>query len=157
MVLTLTFDAREERTACAADVKGACVEVHFDEFLMVKLEDDQVEIIVDVSKDHIRYVTCESLVLNKVLFGGEKSALLWCESFSTTLLDMGFKLNPHDLRVVNTVIDGKQCTIVWNVGDSKTSHEDKYAFQTTSCELEKSLEKRRLLVMAPTMIFSEWN
>jgi len=35
---------------------------------------------------------------------------------------MGFKLNPYDLCVANSQIEGKQCTIAWYVGDNKISH-----------------------------------
>jgi len=35
---------------------------------------------------------------------------------------MGFELNPYDPCVVNYMIDGKQCTIVWYVDDNKISH-----------------------------------
>jgi len=37
---------------------------------------------------------------------------------------MGFKLNPYDLCVANSKIDGKQCTIAWYVNDNKISHVD---------------------------------
>ena len=40
---------------------------------------------------------------------------------------MGFLLNPYDACVANKVIDGKQCTIVWHVDDTKISHEDSKA------------------------------
>jgi len=51
------------------------------------------------------------LVLNKVLWGCVQLALLWYKLFSTTLMDMGFKLNSYDLCVANTVIEDKQYTI----------------------------------------------
>jgi hypothetical protein len=39
---------------------------------------------------------------------------------------MGFYLNPYDACVANKTINGKQCTIVWYVDDTKISHmEDK--------------------------------
>ena len=36
--------------------------------------------------------------------------------------DWGYKLNPYDLCVANTVIKGQQCTIVWHLDDLKISH-----------------------------------
>jgi len=51
-----------------------------------------------------------------------KSALLWYELFTETLIDMGFELNPYDPCVANCMIDGKQCTIAWYVDDNKISH-----------------------------------
>jgi len=37
---------------------------------------------------------------------------------------MGFRLNPYNLCVANSEIDGKQCTIAWYVDDNKISHVD---------------------------------
>jgi hypothetical protein len=67
------------------------------------------------------------LELLKALHGCVQSALLWYELFSSTLQGMGFELNPYDACVANKVIDGKQCTIVWHVDDTKISHEDNKA------------------------------
>ena len=39
-------------------------------------------------------------------------------------MGMDFTLNDYDLYVANKVINGKQFTIVWYVGDNKISHED---------------------------------
>ena len=60
--------------------------------------------------------------LDKALYGCVQSALLWYELYATTLQDMGFKLNPHDLCVANAEIEGSQCTICWYVDDNKISH-----------------------------------
>ena len=35
---------------------------------------------------------------------------------------MDFKLNPCDLYVVNKIINGKQCMIIWYVDDNKVSY-----------------------------------
>ena len=60
--------------------------------------------------------------LDRALYGCVKSSILWYELYSTTLTDMGFKLNPYDLCVANSDIDGKQCTICWYVDDNKIRH-----------------------------------
>ena len=62
--------------------------------------------------------------LMKALYGCVQSALLWYKMFSTTLTNMGFKLNPYDLCMANTTIDGKQCTVLWYVDDNLISHVD---------------------------------
>ena len=36
---------------------------------------------------------------------------------------MGFELNPYDRCVANKMVNGKQCTIVWNVDDLKVLHD----------------------------------
>ena len=37
---------------------------------------------------------------------------------------LGFELNPYDPCKANKMFDGKQCTIVWYVDDTKISHQD---------------------------------
>ena len=37
---------------------------------------------------------------------------------------MGYQRNEYDWCVMNKIIDNKQCTILWNVNDLKTSHID---------------------------------
>ncbi len=58
------------------------------------------------------------------IYGCVQSALLWYQLFYSRLEDMGFKLNQYNPCVVNKEINGKQCTIVWYVDDTKISHVD---------------------------------
>jgi hypothetical protein len=51
---------------------------------------------------------------------------------------MGFVLNPYDVCVANKLVDGKQCTIVWYVDDTKISH---VSDSVVSAVIE-SIEKR---------------
>ena len=37
---------------------------------------------------------------------------------------MGFTINTYDWCIVNNIINGSQCTIVWHVHDLKLSHKD---------------------------------
>ena len=39
-----------------------------------------------------------------------QSVLLWYKTFKTKLQKKGFQLNTYDLYIVNTCINGKQCT-----------------------------------------------
>ena len=83
-----------------------------------------------MNPQHQKFVVVENGVktlyvrLIKAIYGCVKSALLWYDLFSTTLKDMGFKLNPYDPCIANCVIEGKQCTIAWYVDDNKISHVD---------------------------------
>ena len=84
----------------------------------------------DVSPGYKKFVCYEGgkkvlyLKLLKALYGCVQSALLWYELFSSTLEGMGFKINPYDTCVANKDINGKQCTILWYVDDTKISHVD---------------------------------
>jgi hypothetical protein len=81
-----------------------------------------------VNKNYLSYVVTEQgkpvlfLQLKKALYGCVKSALLWYELFTNTLMDLCFTLNPYDGCVANKIIEGTQCTIVWYFDDNKTSH-----------------------------------
>ena len=58
--------------------------------------------------------------------------------FLTTLEGMGFVLNPYDACVANKLVNGKQCTIVWYVDDTKISH----ASEKTVSTIIELIEKR---------------
>lgn len=61
--------------------------------------------------------------LDKALYGCVQSMLLWYELLTSILESMGSILNPYDSCVSNNVvIDGKHCTICWNVNDNQISH-----------------------------------
>ena len=79
--------------------------------------------------------------LDKALYGCVQSALLWYEMYSTTLQDMGFKINPYDQCVANTNIDGSQCTIVWYVDDNKISHKNRKVVDDVIKRLESKFGK----------------
>ena len=59
------------------------------------------------------------------IYGCIESSLLWYNLFSSTLVKMGFEINPYDKFVANKMIMGKQCTITWYVDDNKILHENK--------------------------------
>ena len=63
-------------------------------------------------------------MLNKALHGCVQSALLWHKLFSTTLVLLGFELNPYGFCAANADIDGSQCATCWHVEDNKISHAD---------------------------------
>jgi hypothetical protein len=54
---------------------------------------------------------------------------------------MGFKLNPYNSCVANCMIDGKQCTMVWYVDDTKISHIDPNVVTTIIQKLEERFDK----------------
>jgi len=60
--------------------------------------------------------------LKKALYGTLQVALLFWRLLSETLQEWGFTLNLYDKCVANRNIEGKQCTIIWHVGNLKISH-----------------------------------
>jgi hypothetical protein len=133
LLLSILIDAKERRDVATAHVSGAYLRADMKDFTLLKMEGESVGIMCDVCSDYEKFVCYENgkkvlyLELLKALYGCVQSALLWYELFSSTLQGMGFELNPYNARVTNKVIDGKQCTIVWHVDDTKISHEDSKA------------------------------
>ena len=144
LMLSLMIDALEQRDVATADVAGAYLHAEMDEFVLIKLTGDAVNIMCKANKKYEAYVTLEGghrvlyLQLMKALYGCVRSALLWYELFSTTLQGMGFELNPYDLCVANKNVRGKQCTIAWYVDDTKISHAD----STVVTEVIEKIEER---------------
>jgi hypothetical protein len=130
LTLSIMIDACEQRDVATADVAGAYLQADFEDYTLLKLEGESVDIMCKVCGDYKVFVTREHgkkvlyLRLLKALYGCVMSALLWYELFTGTLKGMGFELNPYDTCVANKVIGGKQCTIAWYVDDNKISNVD---------------------------------
>jgi hypothetical protein len=104
--------------------------VDIDELIHVRLEGPMAELLTRVDPDKYRtYMSEENrkqvlyVELQKTLYGTLQAALLFWENLTKFLTEgLGFTVNPYDSCVVNKMIDGKQCTIIWHVDDLKLSH-----------------------------------
>ena len=56
------------------------------------------------------------------IYGTLEASLLFWGELSKSLEEMGYQRNEYDWCVMNSIIDKKQCTIIWNVDDLNTSH-----------------------------------
>ena len=141
ILTTLVIDAYEGRDVAVADVPGAYLHAEFpqDKKVVLKLTGVFVNIMCSVNSKYTEHVIYEVnrrgkrvkqlyVRVLRALYGCIESALLWYELYSSTLQDMGFKLNPYDKYVANKIIDGKQCTVVFNVDDNKVSQADPTVF-----------------------------
>ena len=128
--ITSIKDAFEGRDVAITDVKGAYLNAKMKDVVIMRITGREVDLFVELDPSLAEFVTYENGVkvlyvqLDKALYGCVQSALLWYELYSSTLIDMGFEINPYDMCVANSMIDGKQCTIVWYVDDNKISHVD---------------------------------
>jgi hypothetical protein len=118
-----------------------------EDFTLLKMEGEPVNIMCGVCKEYKAFVRYKNgkkvlyLELLKALYGCVKLALLWYDLFSGTLEGMGFTLNPYDVCVANLTFDGKQCTIVWYVDDTKISHVDATVVTHVIGKIEKRFGK----------------
>ncbi len=128
--LSSIIDAYEKRDVAITDVKGAYLNADMKDVVIMRITGREVDLFVELDPSLAEFVTYENGIkvlyvqLDKALYGCVQSALLWYELYSSTLIDMGFELNPYDMCVANSIVDGKQCTIVWYVDDNKISHVD---------------------------------
>ena len=130
VLLTAMIDAVEDRHVAVADITGAYLNADMDDFVLIRLLGDDVDMMCNTNPTYEQFVTNENgrktlfRQLRKALYGCVKSALLWYRLFRDTLQDLGFVLNPYNPCVANAQIKGSQCTIVWYVDDNKISHKD---------------------------------
>ena len=131
VLLTALVDAVEDRHVVVADITGAYLNVDMDDFMLIRLSGDDINMMCTANPTYEKFVTTNNsrrtlfLQLKKALYGCVKSALLWYCLFRDTMEDLGFTLNPYDPCVANANIKGSQCTIVWYVDDNKISHKDR--------------------------------
>ena len=90
---------------------------------------------------HVIYV-----ILLKALYINLTAALLFWENLSNTLQEWGFKINPYDWCVANKMINGKQCTIGWQVDNIKISHVDSEVVDDILNKLDKRYGKESPMV-----------
>ena len=80
-------------------------------------------------RQHARYDNTKGeailyVKMSKALYGMLKSALWFYKKLKKDLEAYWFLINPYDLCVANSMINGKQMTVTWHVDDLKVSHED---------------------------------
>jgi hypothetical protein len=130
LMMSILIDAKERRDVATSDVVGAYLHAEMEDFTLLKMEGESVDIMCDVSPEYKKCLCYKNgkkvlyLILLKALYGCVQLALLWYGLFSGTLKGMSFKLNPCDTCVANKMTDEKQCTIAWYVDDTKILHVD---------------------------------
>jgi hypothetical protein len=80
--------------------------------------------------------------LQKALYGTLWASLLFWKELSTFLVStLGFEFNPYDKCVVNKVIDGRQCTIIWHVDDLMLTYVSQEVLDHIVSDLSKKFGK----------------
>ena len=107
------------------------MQADIDEVVHVRLEGPLAELLAKVDPTlYTEYLVTERgksvmyVQLQKALYGTVTAALLFWKDLTGHLSAEGFKANPYDSCVMNKMVDGKQCTVLWHVDDLKISHAD---------------------------------
>jgi len=131
VMLSCVIDAMEKRDVATVDIPGAFMQADMDDTVHMKLEGKMAELLVRIDpmlyRKHVQLERGKQVLyveLKKALYGTLKAALLFWKRLSTQLVEWGFISNPYDPCVVNKIINGSQCTILWHVDDLKISHVD---------------------------------
>ena len=109
-LLTSIIDAIEQRDKAVTDIKGAYLNAKMRGEVLMKIKGIEVDLFCEIDPSLDLFVTYEKGIkvlyvqLDRSLYGCVQSALLWYELYSTTLKDIGFKLNPYDLYVANAIV-----------------------------------------------------
>jgi hypothetical protein len=126
----MVINAQERRQVMMIDIPGTFMHVDINKLIHVRLEGPMTELLTCVDPDKYRtYMSEENgkqvlyVELQKALYGTLQASLLFWENLMEFLTeDLGFEVNPYDSCVVNKIINGKQCTILWHVDNLKLSH-----------------------------------
>jgi hypothetical protein len=131
VMLSCVIDALERRDVAILDIPGAFMQAVMDELVHMRLDGKMAELLIRIDPElYQKYVVYENgkpvlyVVLKKALYKTLRAALLFWRRLSSQLVKWGFEANPYDSCVVNKMINGKQCTILWHVDDLKISHVD---------------------------------
>jgi hypothetical protein len=130
-MLSCIIDAKEGRDVATADIPGAFMQTDLDKTVHMRLDGAMAELLLRIDpKLYWKYLTQVGkkkvmyVELNKALYGTLDASLLFWKKLSKTLEDWGYERNPYDWCVMNKMINGKQCTVLWHVDDLKMSHVD---------------------------------
>ena len=154
VMLSCVQDANERRDVATVDIPGAFMHADMDDIVHIKLVGKMAELLVLTDpKLYRKYIKIEGgkpvlyAKLRKALYGTLKAALLFWKLLSKTLKKWGFTANPYDPCVVNKLINGSQCTILWHVDDLKISHKDPSAVTAVIGQLNDEFGKKAPLTV----------
>ena len=156
LILSCMIDAKEERDTATADIPGAFLQtddlsgethLRLDEVmteLLAKIDPDLYNKYIQTDSKGKKFMYAECL---KAIYGTLNAALLFWLKLSKDLETWGFVMNPYDWCVMNKVIDGKQCTVLWHVDDIKVSHKDENVVSSVLKQINEEYGKEAPLTV----------
>ena len=135
--MNLLVDAKEGRDVAVVGIPGAYLHASFppEKKVILKLNSVSMDImclVILAFEEHVMYEKNRNgrdtkvlyIRVLRALYGCLESTLLWYNLYSSTLVDLGFEINPYDCCIEKKMINGNQCTIIFYVDDNKISHKD---------------------------------
>jgi hypothetical protein len=129
LFLSCAINANEHRKVVTCDIPRAFMQADIDKVLHVHLEGPLIQLLTKVDPNlYTKFLSKEDgkdmmyVRLAKAIYGTLQVALLFWKDLTGYLMEQGFVFNPNDNCVKNKIIDGTQCTILWQMDDLKISH-----------------------------------
>jgi hypothetical protein len=129
------IDAQEERDVAVANIPNTFSQNvvsgdNAEHRVIVRIQGPLVGVLVSITPDvYGPFVTTnrsgqQVLIIEclNAVYGMMVAALLYYKKFAKILFKEGFKFNPYDGCVANTIVDGKQVTICFHANECKISH-----------------------------------
>ena len=132
-MLSCMIDAKEERDVATADVPGEFLQTDdISAESRIRLDGIMAELLAKINPELYQKLIFKDEKGRKVLYGEclqaicgtLNAALLFWLNMSNDQKKRGFTMNQYDSCVINNMIDGKQCTILWHMDDIKVPHVD---------------------------------
>jgi hypothetical protein len=155
LFLTSAVNAKEGCKVMTIDIPGAFMHANIDKLIHVRLEGPMTELLTRVDpQKYCTYVIEERgktvlyVKLKKALYRTLQAAmLLWVNLMRFLTLKLDFSINPYNRCVVNKMIDGEQCTIIWHVDDLKLSHIKQEVLDNIASKLNAEYGKEAVLTV----------
>ena len=131
MLLTSVIEAEEGRDVMTCDIPNAFIQTKVKETddegnrTIMKIRGVLVDILCEMDPTYKEFLIMEGkhkvlyVHVTKAIYGLLKSAMLFYKKLVADLIKYGFKINPYDPCVANTMAHGKQLTVSWHVNDVK--------------------------------------
>ena len=149
-MISCVVGAKEHSHVATCDIDGFFLRMLMNKRTHVILTGKMVDLMVEENPTRYKdYMTFDKngqqalcLEVKKALYGCMESARILWEVITRCLVEaMKFIVNPYDMCVPNKVIDGSQCTVLWNVDDFNISQANKHAVEEVILRLEKQYGK----------------
>jgi hypothetical protein len=129
LFLSCVINAIKGRDVATANIPGAFLQADMEEDVTVVFEGSEVDLLIGIDPIYskFKYTTNSGkkllfVKLLKAIYGTVLAAKLWFDTLSTVLKENGFIANSYNQCIMNKIINGKQCTILWHMDDLKNSH-----------------------------------
>ena len=131
--ISSVIDHIEKKDIVYVDIPGAFLQTEASYGTVIKLQGAVIDALIKINPSWKHYVVrvgrkqVPTIYIEaiKALYGTVDASKLFYNNLCSCLVnELGFKRNDYDICVVNKVINGKQCTILWHVDNLKISHED---------------------------------